>query len=247
MLIIANWKAYVEDGARAKALARSAKRLAGRYPKIQVVLAPSAPHLGMLAPGNTSRVAFAAQDISATVGGAETGEVPAQIYADLGATYAIIGHSERRAAGETNAEIAEKLQHAIAHGLAPVLCVGERIRDAESEYLSYVREQVSVALSPLAEGDRRKIVFAYEPVWAIGKSANEAIDPADLSEMLLYIRKVALELMPGKSASTKVLYGGSVEPDDIRGLAGGSGVDGFLVGHASIDAKIFSALIKALV
>ncbi|HVW82338.1 MAG TPA: triose-phosphate isomerase [Candidatus Paceibacterota bacterium] len=246
MLILANWKAYVEDAARAKRLAAAAKRLAARYPKIEIALAPCAPHLGMLAPGNRSRIAYAAQDLSATTGGAQTGEVSAQVYADLGAAYAIVGHSERRAAGESGAQIAQKLQHAIAHGLAPVLCVGERERDAASEYLGFVRDQITAALAPLSPRERRAVIFAYEPVWAIGKSAAEAIEPADLAEMLLYIRKIALALMPGKGGTARVLYGGSVEAADIRALAGGSQVDGFLVGHASVDAAMFSALVKAL-
>jgi triosephosphate isomerase len=246
MLILANWKAYVEDRARAKALARVAKRLAAAHPKLEIALAPAAPHLGLLAPGNRSSVAFAAQDISASTGGAATGEVPAQMYADLGARYAIVGHSERRAAGERDALIAEKLQHAIAHGLMPVLCVGERERDEASRYLAFVREQISAALAPLSPRERRSVLFAYEPVWAIGKSAAEAIEPQELAEMVLYIRKVALELMPGKSGAAKVLYGGSVEAADIRALAGGTQVDGFLVGHASVDAKSFAALVAAL-
>jgi triosephosphate isomerase len=246
MLILANWKAYVEDLARAKALAQSAKRLAAAYPKHEIVLAPPAPFLGLLAPGNKSKLAYAAQDISDSTGGAHTGEVPAQVYASLGAAYALVGHSERRAAGESDAVIAEKLSHAIAHGLTPILCIGERERDAASAYLAVVRDQISAALGPLAGAGRRKVLFAYEPVWAIGKSAAEAIDPNDLAEMVLYIRKIALELLPGTSASARVLYGGSAEPEDVRALAGGTQVDGFLVGHASVDARAFAALVKAL-
>lgn len=246
MFIVANWKAYVEDTARAKKLFALAKRLA-RATHVTIALAPAGPLLGMLAPGNRSAVAFAAQDVSATTGGAKTGEVPAQVSAAVGAAYAIIGHSERRAAGDTDAVVAQKLAHALAQGLVPILCVGESKRDSEGRYLSFVREELTRALEPLSPKERAQVIIAYEPLWAIGKTASDAIGPSDLAEMMLYIRKVLAELLPGKSsARSLVLYGGSVEPANIRGLAGASNIDGFLVGHASVDEASFAALVKAL-
>ena len=246
MLIVANWKAYVEDVEKARGLYAIAKRLA-RMTKHTLVLAPPAPLLGALALRNRSSVAFAAQDISATTGGATTGEVTAAAYAASGASYALVGHSERRAAGDTDRIVAEKLVRAFAHGLAPILCIGERERDGEGRYLGYLREQLTTALSGLSPKERMKVLVAYEPLWAIGKSAASAIGPNDLAEMTLYIRKVLAELLPGKSASRSlVLYGGSVEPENIRGLAASSDVDGFLIGHASIDTRLFSHLVKQL-
>jgi triosephosphate isomerase (TIM) len=247
MLIVANWKAYVENTDVAKKLVAVAKRLSTTQHRVHIVIAPAVPHLGVLAPKNTSHIEFAAQDVSRSMSGAHTGEITAGMVGSVGATYAIVGHSERRSLGETDAVVAEKLQHALAHGLIPILCVGERERDAASAYLAFVRAQITAALGPLAPKDRIRVIIAYEPVWAIGKTAADAIQPHDLAEMVLYIRKVFAELLPGKKASkTQVLYGGSVEPEDIRDLAGGSQVDGFLVGHASVDPKVFSALIKAL-
>lgn len=244
MLIVANWKAYVEDFAKAKKLFAVAKRLI-RTTDTTIVLAPPAPLLGALALRNKSSVAFAAQDISRTTGGAQTGELTAQTYATVGATYAIIGHSERRAMGDTDAIVAEKLAHALAHGLMPILCVGERERDGEGRYLAIVREELTHAIEPLPPKERAKIIIAYEPLWAIGKTAAAAISPNDLAEMVLYIRKVLSELLPGKSsARSLVLYGGSVEPENARALAGGSGIDGFLVGHASVDPHSFSLLVQ---
>lgn len=246
MLIVANWKAYVEDLAKAKKLFALAKRLANTT-GTTIVLAPPAPLLGALAARNKSRVAFSAQDVSRTTGGALTGEITAQAYAASGATYAIIGHSERRAVGDTDALVAEKLAHALAHGLTPILCVGERERDGEGRYLAIVREELTLAIESLAEKERAEVIVAYEPLWAIGKTAAAAIGSNDLSEMVLYIRKVLAELLPGKSsARSLVLYGGSVEPDNIRDLAASSGVDGFLVGHASVDPHMFSLLVKQL-
>lgn len=246
MLIVANWKAYVEEFAKAKKLFAVSKKLT-KETRNDIVLAPPAPMLGALAIRNKSKVMFAAQDISATTGGALTGEATAQAYSAVGATYAIIGHSERRVAGDTDIIVAEKLAHALVHGLIPILCVGEHERDGEGRYLALVREELTTAISPLTSKERAKIIIAYEPVWAIGKTADDAIEPSDLTEMILYIRKVLAELLPGKSsASSIILYGGSVEPGDIRSLAGASGVDGFLIGHASVDPHIFALIVKQL-
>ncbi|HQT82953.1 MAG TPA: triose-phosphate isomerase, partial [Candidatus Paceibacterota bacterium] len=206
----------------AKKLVALSKRLAGTS-GLTIVLAPPAPLLGAFSASNTSKVAFAAQDISLTTGGAKTGEATAGAYAAAGVTYAIIGHSERRAAGDTDAIVAEKLARALAHELTPILCIGEHERDGEGKYLAFIREELTSALAPLSPKERAHVIVAYEPLWAIGKAASFAILPHDLDEMTLYIRKVLAELMPGKnSAHSRVLYGGSVEPDNIRALAAGT-------------------------
>ncbi len=246
MLIVANWKAYMEELAKAKKLFALGKRLA-QTTGTTIVLAPPAPLLGALAVRNKSAVAFAAQDVSATTGGAVTGEITAQAYAAGGATYAIVGHSERRTAGDTDAIVAEKLAHALAHGLTPILCAGERERDGGGRYLALVREKLTHAIESLALKERAKVIIAYEPLWAIGETAEHAIGPNDLAEMVLYIRKVLAELLPGKSSlHTLVLYGGSVEPGNIRDLAASSDVDGFLIGHASVDPHTFTQLVRQL-
>ena len=139
------------------------------------------------------------------------------------------------------------MSHALAHGLTPILCVGENERDAEGRYLGIVREKITLAVEPLSPKDRGKVIIAYEPIWAIGKSAAQAIGPNDLAEMTLYIHKVMAELLPGKSSSRSlVLYGGSVEVSNVRELAASSRVDGFLIGRASVDPESFAALVKQL-
>jgi len=244
MLIVANWKAYVETLEKAKRLYAAGKRIAaaGHH---DIVLAPPAPYLGLLASANRSNVEFASQDVSETLGGAATGEMTAAAVASVKAAYAIIGHSERRALGESDAEILEKVRHALAHGLTPILCIGERERDPEASYLAFLRKQIQSVYEPLSPKERAAIVLAYEPIWAIGKSAADAITPTDLNEMVLYLRKVLGEYLksPGKA---RILYGGSVEPGNARALAAGSGIEGFLVGRASTDTQAFGALAKAL-
>ncbi len=248
MLIVANWKSYVETREEAKKLFALAKRLLSSVRRVKIVLAPSFAHLGLLAPGNRSRVMFASQDISDTTVSAATGEVSGATLRNIGAEFAIVGHSERRAKGDTDAVVLEKARRALVHGLVPILCVGERERDADARYLTLLKTQIASVFSVLSPKERLAIVVAYEPVWAIGKHASEAPSPQDIAEMVLYIRKVLAEYLPGKNAkSAKVLYGGAVEPGNVRAIAGGSGVDGFLVGHASADPVQFSALVKSLV
>jgi len=247
MIIAANWKAYVESEAKAKALAAAARRLAAKESRT-IVLAPPAPYLGLLAGGKGKKdIALAAQDISDSTGGAATGEITAALLADLGITYAIIGHSERRAMGETDELVASKVQHALAHSITPIVCIGERERDAEATYLHFLRAQIARVFEPLSQKDRMRIVLAYEPIWAIGKSAVDSIQPNDLQEMVLYIQKVLGVYLPGKATgAVPILYGGSVEAGNIRLLAQDSGVSGFLIGHASADVSSFRALVKAL-
>ena len=246
MIIVSNWKAYVADSDKAKKLFALNKKLARAYDGV-LVLAPPAALFGVLAAGNKSKIALCAQDVSLSTGGAHTGENLASMYASIGASYAIVGHSERRAAGDTDTDVVEKSRHILACGLTPILCVGEKEHDAEGRYLSFIREQLTTALSPFTTKERARFTIAYEPLWAIGKNAAGAIEPNNLAEMVLYIRKVLGELLPGRGAARiSILYGGSVEPENIRDLARATGVDGFLIGHASADTQQFTALIKQL-
>lgn len=240
MLIVANWKTYVDSAEKAKKLHLAARRLTD---KANIVLAMPYPYLGMF---GKSKVSLASQDISETTK-VDTGEVTGSMLASVNASHVIVGHSERRARGESDTLILEKVRRALAHKLTPILCIGESERDMDAKYLSAVRAQLHSVFHPLSQKERLSIVVAYEPVWAIGKTASESIHSTDLAEMVLYIRKVLGEYLPGKSAAkVKILYGGSAEATNARDLAGGSGIDGFLVGHASVDAASFAALVKAV-
>lgn len=245
MLIIGNWKAYVATNEDAKALVASTKRAAARS-RAKIVLAPPFPYIGLLASGAKSKVMFGAQDVSDTTVGNATGEVTAQALKRLGATYAIVGHSERRARGETDAIVAAKAQRALSAGLIPVLCIGEAARDHDASYLQFLKAQLDAVMKPLQPKDRARIVIAYEPIWAIGKTAADSASPHDVAEMTLYIRKLLREHINEKEAArATILYGGSVEPENARALKKEGRVDGFLVGHASADPKMFAALIAA--
>lgn len=240
MLIVANWKTYVDSAERAKALYKAAGRLTA---KNEIALAMPTPYLGLFKKG---KVALASQDVSETTK-VDTGEVTASMLASVGVKYVIVGHSERRTRGESDELVLEKVRRALAAKLIPIVCIGESERDPDAKYLATVRRQIAHTMSPLSQKERLSIIFAYEPIWAIGKTAAESIQPNDLTEMVLYIRKVLNDYLPGKSVQkVKVLYGGSTEPLNARDLAAGSGVDGFLVGHASVDATQFAGIVKAV-
>ncbi len=164
----------------------------------------------------------------------------------LGAAYAIIGHSEKRSSGDTDAVVVQKVIRALAKGLIPIVCVGEEERDEKLHYLDTLREQVSNVLSGVPEVKRKSIIFAYEPLWAINKG-DHAITAEDLYETITYIRKVVMEHTNTASANkTRILYGGSVEVTNVAYLAKDGGVNGFLIGHASADSKKLTALMGAL-
>ncbi len=244
MLIVANWKAYVNDVDVAKTLTTHAKKISASS-DAKIIIAPPSPLLALLSKGNRSKVFFSAQDVSLEDVGAHTGEATATLIKNVGAQYVIVGHSERRANGETVEDVSGKLKSSLIAGLTPILCVGESVRDKEGAYLAMLRGQIVSALKDLSNKERAQVVVAYEPVWAIGKSATSAITPTDLAEMVLYIRKVIAEMVPGtKSARMKILYGGSVEPENASELA--NGVDGFLIGHASITPELFAGICKAV-
>jgi len=245
MLLVSNWKAYVENMKKAEELVALAKTLSNKGHEI--VLAPSNPHLGLLLKSNRSKVRFASQDFGDTMSGAHTGEVTAATIAGVGVTYSILGHSERRTAGESDEIISSKVRRALAHGLRPIVCIGERERDSEARYLIFLRTQIKKVMEGLSQKEQMQIIWAYEPIWAIGKTADEATTPDDLLEMILYIRKVLGEFLPGRSSEkVTILYGGSVESLNAKELASGTGIDGFLIGHSSVDVEAFSGIVKAV-
>ncbi len=174
-----------------------------------------------------------------------TGDVSGTMLRNAGADFVIIGHSERRAGGDTDALVRAQLERATAAGLAPILCIGELERTRDADHFSFVEEQLNAALKNIPKNTLKKLVVAYEPVWAIGKSAQDAMKPSDLHEMSIFIRKMLTELLDRPMAvRIPVLYGGSVEPDNAAQLLKEGAVSGFLVGHASVSSDSFVAIIK---
>ena len=198
-----------------------------------------------LVDGDKLRIAYGAQDLSPHDSGAHTGDISGVMLAKLGCSYAVVGHSERRQHHrEDDALVAAKLQAALRHGLTPILCVGEGLEvRAAGGQVGHVLVQLEAALAGLTTDQLRKVVVAYEPVWAIG--TGQVATPEDAQEVCAAIRERVAELHPGETADgLRVLYGGSVKSSNVAALMEQPDVDGALVGGASLDATDFAALCK---
>ena len=187
-----------------------------------------------------------AQDAYVGDVGAFTGEVSTEMLYNLGARYVILGHSERRMLGENNTDINKKLKSGLSASLTPVLCVGETNRDDNHEYFNFVKNQIIECLNGINKNLFSKIIIAYEPVWAISTTKERRDATAlDSSEMVIYIRRVLTDLSsPDIANNVRILYGGSVSSKDASDFMTNGGVDGLLVGRASLDAKKFVEIIK---
>ncbi len=166
---------------------------------------------------------------------------------DLSVRYVIVGHSERRALGETDETVARKARAVVDAGLSPIVCIGEDHRDERGQHFHFLAEQLTQSLKGIGKARAKDVVIAYEPLWAIGKTYDAAMDPHSLHEMALFIRKVLTKIF-GRSVglTMRVLYGGSVEEENAESLLRGTGVDGFLIGHASLDLAQLRGIIRAL-
>jgi triosephosphate isomerase len=239
---------FVESPQEALKFAKDLRKKARTFAGVEAWLAPSLLHLGAVATAlKGSPIKVGAQLVSPYDGGdaAYTGEVSAAMLKAAGATFCIVGHSERRAMGEDDEAVRIQLHAALGAGLTAVLCIGEREREPDGSHFAEVANQISRALAgtPPLKG---KLIVAYEPVWAIGKSAADAMQPAELEEIAIFIRKILSETLGRESVDkVPILYGGSVEPANAAALIKESGVSGFLVGHASADIDSFVEILKA--
>jgi triosephosphate isomerase len=213
----------------------------------EVVIAPVFTALKTIADRlEGSNIGVAAQNCSTeTAEGAHTGEVTASMLRDVGAKYVIVGHSERRQIySETDAMVNKKCQAGLATGLSVILCVGETLeqRDQGSAE-AVVGGQLSGGLIGLTASDLDRIIVAYEPVWAIG--TGRTATPEQAQEMHAFIRRVFADRYSNQTAGAmRILYGGSVKPDNIAGLMSQPDIDGALVGGASLQAESFAKIVN---
>ncbi len=244
-LIIANWKMHPGSAAEARVLFHKTKLTGGRLDAVETVVCPPSPYLGLFAHAGTSRVLLGTQNVFWANSARATGEISPEMLKDLGVSYCIVGHSERRALGETDEIVSKKLKAVLAEGLIPVVCVGEKERDVEGRYFGILKTQITASFSGTKKAQFRDICIAYEPLWAIGKSAREAMEPRVIREMSIFIQKVLSDLYGAEAAQLpRILYGGSVEERNTAPILSEGGVSGLLVGHASLNAEEFTKMLK---
>ena len=247
-LLIANWKNHPSSLDEAKSLLKHWSRNAKLYKKLSFFIAPPLPYLETVALRARSFAQPASQDISALSQGTHTSQVTPDILKSFGVRLAIIGHSERRALGETDEIVSQKIKIALRAGITPLLCVGELSRDQDGEHFEFLREQLKSSLAGLSrKADSARLAIAYEPVWAIGKSAKDALGPDELSQTIIFIKKILTDMF-GRALAERIpiLYGGSVEVSNVENLFKGTGIRGFLVGHASLNAKSLGIIAQLL-
>jgi len=244
-MLAANWKMH-KTQREAAAFIREIAPLIQPLANVEVVVAPVFTGISAAAEAaRGTKVRIAGQNLYFEKQGAFTGEISADMLKDAGATHVIIGHSERRRLfGDTDELVNRKLRAAVTAGLTPIFCVGETLAEREmGETLEVLDRQVKLGLDGLTGDQIGALVIAYEPVWAIGTGKNAT--SAEAGEAHAHIRGRLRQWFGGAPADQcRILYGGSVKPDNIRELIGLPDVDGALVGGASLEARSFFEIVS---
>ncbi|MGE5590817.1 MAG: triose-phosphate isomerase [Bacillota bacterium] len=247
-IVAANWKMYKTIG-EAEAFVREFAPLAAEFRDVELVICPPFTALaavagGLKAAGLAGVVGVGGQNLYHEAQGAFTGEVSPGMLMDAGATHVITGHSERRGYfGETDQSVARKVAAALAAGLTPIVCVGEKLEERErGETMDLVARQTRAALEGLDPAQVGRVVIAYEPIWAIG--TGKAATAADAQEVCRHIRETVRSLAPGAVDGLRIQYGGSVKPANAAEFMQQPDVDGALVGGASLEPASFAAIAR---
>lgn len=242
-IIAGNWKMH-KTPAETEAFLKDLKSAIPQKPDVEVVVAPTSVCLAAAATAaKGSPIRIAAQNCHWEDQGAFTGEVSSPMLKDIGCSHVIIGHSERRQYfGETDESVNKKTKAALAHGLTPIICVGETLPEREAGKIqAVIGTQVEKGLQDL--DPKASFVVAYEPVWAIG--TGKTATPQQAEEVHQLIRDLLKQTFGQDTAGqTRILYGGSVKPDNIKDLMAQSNIDGGLIGGASLKVDSFTALVR---
>ena len=245
-IVAGNWKmnTTVPEGVKLAKEVNAA--LEGITAKCDVVIGVPFTHLTAVKAVIGEKLGLSAENCADKVKGAYTGEVSAAMVASTGATYVILGHSERRQYyGETAETLKDKVALALENGLTPIFCIGEVLEERENgTYFDVIKAQVADSLFQLSAEDFGKIVLAYEPVWAIGTGKTATADQAQ--EIHAFIRGLIVEKYGAQVADdTTILYGGSCKPSNAKELFEKPDVDGGLIGGAALDAESFMGIVTA--
>ncbi|MBR6746126.1 MAG: triose-phosphate isomerase [Muribaculaceae bacterium] len=246
-IVAGNWKMNTTLAEGVNLAKDVNEALKGFTPNCDVVIGVPFTHLASVnAVIDATKLGLGAENCADHKSGAYTGEVSAAMVASTGATYVILGHSERRQYyGETSEILKEKVALALENNLTPIFCIGEVLEERENgSYLEVVKTQIEEALFEMSAEDFSKLILAYEPVWAIGTGKTATDDQAE--EMHAFIRNVIAEKYGNEVAeNTSILYGGSCKPSNAPQLFAKPNVDGGLIGGASLDAESFMGIVKA--
>lgn len=243
--LVLNWKMNPATFAEARGLFEETKRIALPTRGVNVVVAPPAVFLYTLAHSyKGKKILVAGQDVSEHASGSYTGSVSAVQLRESGAKAVIIGHSEVRARGDSDALVAQKIQNALAAKLQPIICVGESHRDKDGEYIATVRAQVRTACKDIPLSRLKDITIAYEPVYAIG--APQPPTENEVHEMVIVIKKELIRLFGDAASKVTLIYGGAVFAHTAPALLLIPDLAGFIIGRASLDPEQIKEIITVL-
>ncbi|MFV9690746.1 MAG: triose-phosphate isomerase [Desulfobacteria bacterium] len=244
-VIAGNWKMY-KTGKEAVEFIDDLNELIAGVMDVEIVVAPPFTALPLVAKRiKGGPVRLAAQDLHWESEGAYTGEISPKMLLDSGCSHVIVGHSERREYfGDTNAIVSLKIKAALAENLIPIFCIGESLEEREAEKtFSVLDKQMSEGLETIDSNDVKKIIIAYEPVWAIGTGRTASNEQAQ--EVHSFIRRYLTDRHGEEVGNiVRILYGGSVKPENIAGLMAAADIDGALVGGASLTASVFARIVN---
>ncbi|MEZ4103964.1 MAG: triose-phosphate isomerase [Candidatus Paceibacterota bacterium] len=246
-LVVANWKLNPTKLTEAKNLSSDTKKKVVKLKEVEIVIAPPMIFVSEVAKIlQRSEVKLGVQNVFYEERGPFTGEVAPGMVEQFGVRYVIIGHSERRKLGVTDKDVNLKIKAVLKKKMTPIVCIGERSRDNEGKFFGEVENEIKALAEDLTLNELKKIVIAYEPIWAIGTGKTATAE--DVKEMQLFIVSTLTKLYDRKTAEKiTLLYGGSVKASLAKNLHEQGGMNGFLVGGASLKTNEFAGIIKAVI
>jgi len=244
-LIVGNWKMNPATSTEARALLTASKQIAEKSSAVSLVIAPPALYLqDLIARYKGKKLGFAVQSARPEKVTAITGGVSLAQVKELRVSWAIIGHAERRALGESDDDTRAQIAAALTLKMNPILCVGEKERDDTGGHFRTIASQIKHACDGLEASQIGKIVIAYEPVWKIG--AQNAMSPNEMHEMSIFIRKTLVEIAPDAAMKMKILYGGSIDTTSAPLMMQHGDVAGLLIGRASLESTTLREIVRAI-
>lgn len=245
-IAVANWKTNPKTPEEASKLFKALSKKATAVKGVETVIcAPTLYSNIFLKEKRNPKIRFGAQNVFHKAEGSATGEVSVAMLKASKISHVIVGHSERRALGETDALVAQKASILVNQGCTPIVCIGEAVHDPEGNYLTFLANQITSSLSLVPKTQLLDVVIAYEPIWAIG--ASQAMSGHDIHGTTLYIRKVLRDLYNQTIADgLPILYGGAVNSGNIKEIVEEGNIDGVLVGRDSLNPESFGDILTVL-
>jgi triosephosphate isomerase len=246
-LIVANWKANPSSVEKAKNIAEAIKKESKTFKNVNMVVCPPFIFLNEVSKilNSSKQISLGAQDVF--IGVSKTGEISVELLKKAGVKYIIVGHSDLRSNLDTNEIVKTKMLGSLKEGFKVILCVGEKERNEHGDHYHEIKKEIEDAITKLPRKFSNKLIIAYEPVWAIGKSEKDAIKSEQLHEITIFIKRLISDILgPKEVPKIKILYGGSVTKNNFKEIIEKGNVDGLLIGRESLKAENFIKLAQEI-